>query len=624
MSSLVNYIATRCRSSAGSSSLIISRFAIPIVATGILLDKESSPLPSVLLKTVHTKAEEAKKSNGDDDDDDHGNGNETSSKKKTARTFFDITEEWDEKFEENGFLRRLVQSEKESEKPTTTTTMRESGKTNKSNGVDSSRINPFMVRIGEVVSSVLEDGKNVYDKNKPSPTEPQAADGDPYENMGKTLLKLITSSGETSAVDEIIKQAKNMEGQGDVADKVGLTDVAEIAQKAVLKLEEQIGDFLGDEHLPAIVPSQLFFYLENQEEVKNPSHKRRKHRFYPGVDIKRVEDLNRKLRLGLLSYADTLDEIQQVLETNFNSELAFCAMESLPGKPSHFIAVKKDQSYWSNYLEVTLVVRGTKTITDVITDLLCEASPYRGGYAHDGILESGQYLVKKHHNLLKKLCNLAGKKKVKLTLVGHSLGAGAASIAGIEFNDNDMYEVEVFGFGCPALLSKDLSEKTKRFITTIVADDDCIPRMSTATMVNSVLDIGSFDWIDYARRDVEDTVDQVKSSLPWLLTDGNKRNIMSIVDELLPSRSSVPERSDKVMQPVLFPPGTCVHFYRDGFGVSGNYVPCTFFGELNFSRRMVHDHLIYTGYELIFLDLMRQFHEDHHFRFDIDKIQTGE
>lgn len=38
-------------------------------------------------------------------------------------------------------------------------------------------------------------------------------------------------------------------------------------------------------------------------------------------------------------------------------------------------------------------------------------------------------------------------------------GAGAASIAGIEFSDNENFVVEVVGFGCPALLSKDLATK---------------------------------------------------------------------------------------------------------------------------------------------------------------------
>jgi hypothetical protein len=37
----------------------------------------------------------------------------------------------------------------------------------------------------------------------------------------------------------------------------------------------------------------------------------------------------------------------------------------------------------------------------------------------------------------------------------------------------------------------------------------------------------------------------------------------------------------------LFPPGKCVHFYRDGVNFSACYVPNTFFSEIDVSRRMI-------------------------------------
>ena len=58
------------------------------------------------------------------------------------------------------------------------------------------------------------------------------------------------------------------------------------------------------------------------------------------VDIEEVNDLNAKLQLALLSYSDHLEDIQTSLEEQFNYELVYCAMESGPGKPSHFIAIR--------------------------------------------------------------------------------------------------------------------------------------------------------------------------------------------------------------------------------------------------------------------------------------------
>lgn len=66
-------------------------------------------------------------------------------------------------------------------------------------------------------------------------------------------------------------------------------------------------------------------------------------------------------------------------------------------------------------------------MVDIVTDLLCEAAPYRNGLAHAGIAESGQYLAKKHVDLLRKLCDASGHKKVNVHLLGHSLGAGCAA-----------------------------------------------------------------------------------------------------------------------------------------------------------------------------------------------------
>jgi hypothetical protein len=201
---------------------------------------------------------------------------------------------------------------------------------------------------------------------------------------------------------------------------------------------------------------------------------------------------------------------------------------------------------------------------------------------------------------------------------------GAASIAGIELHNRhdlgDNIDVKVFGFGCPALLSKDLSEQAKSYITTVVADNDCIPRMSTATMLNAILDIGEYNWIPSARRDIEDFVHYVATYFPFLFTAMIQQRILSTLDDILADTTTlIPPATTKRMIPELFPPGTCVHFYRDGFGITGNVVPCTFFHELDVSRRMIDDHLFQTGYKLIFLDLMRQQHNDHFFRFEIDK-----
>jgi hypothetical protein len=455
---------------------------------------------------------------------------------------------------------------------------------------------------------------------------PPPSDKDNYKDMGSSLLQVVHQhmggQSSTTKIQDIVTQARNMEEQGDVNDTVSLGNLLEIAQLSKKRLESTLIEFMGHADLPVLNPTDIYYFLEHEDATKNPSVKRRKHRFFAGVDVSQVDLLNEQLRLSLLSYSDSLQEIKTSLEENFDCELAFCDMDSTPGQPSHFIAVNKNQKASTIFnsedsLEVLLVVRGTKTFTDIITDLLMEEEPYRGGYCHKGILESGQYLANKHKHLFKNLMQVSGKKKIKLTLIGHSLGAGAATIAGMELHDLPYLDVQVVGFGCPALLSKELSQQTKNYVTTVVADNDCIPRMSTATMVNAILNISGYDWTSLAKRDIEDAVDEVSSYLPTLFSD-YKSSILSTINDspIRVARNNIP---DKRLQPVLFPPGKCVHLYRDGFGISGNEVPCTFFSEIDVNRRMIHDHLVDSGYQLIFLDLMREHHSDHYFQFDIDK-----
>ncbi len=214
---------------------------------------------------------------------------------------------------------------------------------------------------------------------------------------------------------------------------------------------------------------------------------------------------------------------------------------------------------------------------------------------------------------------------------------GAASIAGMEFHDDDKdrFDVQVVGFGCPAILSRGLSEQTKDYITTVVADADMIPRMSAETIGNVMLDMMEFDWTPMVKRDIDDALQEVKKSVTgFLLFQDNQmedsstatsasrserpRIAQAFVDKTVEKyiKPNIRNASGRRLRPILHPPGTCVHFYRDGVGISGSYVPCDFFSEIDIARTMVDDHLVNQGYRKIFLEVMRSFLSDEHFRFD--------
>ena len=207
-----------------------------------------------------------------------------------------------------------------------------------------------------------------------------------------------------------------------------------------------------------------------------------------------------------------------------------------------------------------------------------------------------------------------------------SLGAATATIAGIELGDDDgSIEANVVGFGCPAVLSKDLSENYKQMITTVINDSDVIPRVSGATLANCIFDVVHYDWRKRARRDVLQFLNEVQANVPFLIRGEDVQMTMRFVDKvlsnyILPGQVKQEQRPLKraMAQPVLFPPGTCVHFYRNGVSFDGCYTPCTFFSEIDVARTMMRDHTI-KGYNSLFLELMRDFHDDEHFAFESDK-----
>jgi len=117
----------------------------------------------------------------------------------------------------------------------------------------------------------------------------------------------------------------------------------------------------------------------------------------------------------------------------------------------------------------------------------------------------------------------------------------------------------------------------------------------------------------YVHRGLEKVAKTTSATTSYSSVDNSTKKLQN--DEILGDKNEDGQEVEK-MQPVLFPPGQCVHFYRDGSGISGSYVPCTFFNEIDIARTMIEDHLISSGYRKIFLNLMRDFHKDDHFSFE--------
>ena len=159
---------------------------------------------------------------------------------------------------------------------------------------------------------------------------------------------------------------------------------------------------------------------------------------------------------------------------------------------------------------VCVVVRGTTTLNDVVTDLRAIPVPFPeggeggttssdeeerewvkmesgGGQALMGMAKSATYLFEEN---IKVLAGLVGRGYV-VRCTGHSLGGGVACLLGIlikghfkrvGFNGDDI--VRVYSFGTPSCVNEDLvkDEGDTDFITSVVLHDDIVPRISPTSI----------------------------------------------------------------------------------------------------------------------------------------------
>lgn len=395
---------------------------------------------------------------------------------------------------------------------------------------------------------------------------------------------------------------------------------------------DQMKSSFGDKDIDVKLfnPLSIQYYLEKDESVKTPSWKRRKHRFMDELEFEKIYALHDALYLAEASYLDSIEDITEAVEDYKGASyvLVYCQTTAEPREPAHFIAIKKGKQKqtglfpWQkeNVLEVLFVVRGTKEVSDMLSDCLLESREYCGGLAHDGVCQSGLYLVEKHTEFLEHLRQESGRDFIRLSLIGHSLGAGAASIACIEFNKQEKIDATCIGFGCPALLTKELSKEWESKITTIVCDADCVPRMSKNTVSNLMLDVMSNDWTGVALEDVNQLIDVLKVNIPFELPQDKVNEAVDWVTEYLakevqPGMEKITKERSEVQ---LFPPGKCIHLFRNGQGVSMHYVPCEFFSEFDVCYSMVDDHLIPTGYNRLMHEVAREKNCDSTFSFRND------
>ncbi|GAB1290439.1 Diacylglycerol lipase-beta [Apodemus speciosus] len=239
---------------------------------------------------------------------------------------------------------------------------------------------------------------------------------------------------------------------------------------------------------------------------------------------------------------------------------------------------------------VVVAVRGTMSLQDVLTDLSAESETLeldielQDCVAHKGIAQAARYLHRRLVNdgILSQAFSVA--PEYRLVLVGHSLGAGAASLLAIMLR-RAYPQVRAYAFSPPrGLLSKSLYEYSKDFVVSLILGMDVIPRLSVTNMedlkrrilrvianCNKPKRVSLCSTGCPGPHSVEDSLELRDQPAPTSRVLGLKATFG--FSEIVSGYCSSDSPLDSPKYPTLYPPGRIIHLEEEGG--SGRFGCCS-------------------------------------------------
>ncbi|CAL9758886.1 unnamed protein product [Musa acuminata subsp. burmannicoides] len=332
-----------------------------------------------------------------------------------------------------------------------------------------------------------------------------------------------------------------------------------------------------------------------------------------------VQELIYYLELAKGSYKDNATALARHSMLRERNIVKFIKNSSLL-RPGYYIGIDTRNK------QVIFGIRGTHNVYDLITDIVSSSNQevsFEGFSTHFGTAEAARWYL--HHELgtVRKL--LGKHKDYKLRLVGHSLGGASAALLAIMLRKQaadklgfDPDIVSAVGFGTPPCVSKELAESCASYVTTVVLQDDIIPRLSIVSLTRLRNEILEADWMSVlGKEDWKGIVDlvtnakQVVSSVQDVarkVTDFAKLRSTSNSSEAIQGKDSVASmkfntdaraivEQQEALPEELFVPGTIYYLKRkvddiDGCKKSESYSLWERHPDQNFRRIMISGNLI--------------------------------
>ncbi|XP_065884643.1 diacylglycerol lipase-beta-like [Dysidea avara] len=288
---------------------------------------------------------------------------------------------------------------------------------------------------------------------------------------------------------------------------------------------------------------------------------------------------------GLLEMAG-IDE-DQIIYCSFRNDL-YC----IP----FYVAMDYDNE------AIVIALRGTLSLHDVITDMIAveedidvTANSDGDMRAHKGILHTAHWVqgVLKDKGVLDKAFSRG--PNYKLIIVGHSLGAGCASLLSMLLRE-DYPDLHCYSYSPPCCLNEAAAHYSKQFITTVTLGKDLIARFcvgTSHTLKHDIVSLLQCCTKPKYRILLEGAVETLTKCV------GRTKVFTTGVSSASEEEAPLLEEQDHVTIRPLFLPGRIIHIRNTGrtkacmcsqHHKQGYWVNTDSFLNIQISPEMVRDH----------------------------------
>lgn len=172
------------------------------------------------------------------------------------------------------------------------------------------------------------------------------------------------------------------------------------------------------------------------------------------------------------------------------------------GVPRHFVCVDAETR------AIVVAIRGTSSMADLITDLLCEAAPFGAGVAHKGMRDSAAALLAAITPTVR--VALRARPTYSLVVCGHSLGAGVALLLTKMLLNAGFSSVKCYAFApCPVFGPyRRIDTEWSDAVECFVHHDDLVAQLSLSSARRLALEIERVDGIHVDHQQLRKCADE--------------------------------------------------------------------------------------------------------------------